>query len=209
MTSNSIKNVAALILTCIVVDAFAKFVSESDVRKASEAFVSADAIGASVLSSRSVCGLSPSLEAAMSFSAAVTSLIQLSDSQRTILSSLIPTLPHFPFSKARMLPLPRRRRRATELATRDGRSSWAAARLKAVCSGRTTHQAERWLSSHSSSSTTTSGSPTTTMLRFMSQTRTTLNLDTSHIADVVHADVWLPHLRRFSITSSGPRGLTT
>ena len=54
----SIKSVVALTLTCIAVDAFAKFVSESDVHKAAEAFVSADAIGSSVLSGRSVAAVS-------------------------------------------------------------------------------------------------------------------------------------------------------
>ena len=57
MTS-CIKGVVALSLTCIAVDAFATFVSESDVRKAAEAFVSTDTIGSSVLSGRSVAGAS-------------------------------------------------------------------------------------------------------------------------------------------------------
>ncbi len=54
----SIKRVVALTLTCIAADAYAKFVSESDVHKAAEAFVSADAIGSSVLSGRSVAAVS-------------------------------------------------------------------------------------------------------------------------------------------------------
>ena len=54
MTSISVKSIVALTLTCIAVDAFAAFVSESDVRKAAEAFVSADPIGSAVFGERSV-----------------------------------------------------------------------------------------------------------------------------------------------------------
>ena len=49
-----IKGVAVLSLACIAVDVFAAFVPESDVRKAAEAFVSADPIGSAVLGERSV-----------------------------------------------------------------------------------------------------------------------------------------------------------
>ncbi|MBR5548502.1 MAG: C10 family peptidase [Kiritimatiellae bacterium] len=56
--ASGVKRVVALIFTCIVVDAFATVVSESDVRKAAEAFVSTDAIGSSLLSGRSVVDVS-------------------------------------------------------------------------------------------------------------------------------------------------------
>ena len=58
MTNVRVKSIVVLFLTCIAVDAFAMFVSESDVRKAAEAFVSTDAVGSSVLSGRSVACVS-------------------------------------------------------------------------------------------------------------------------------------------------------
>ena len=58
MINVSVKSIVVLFLTCIAVDAFAMFVSESDVHKAAEAFVATDAIGSSVLSGRSVVGVS-------------------------------------------------------------------------------------------------------------------------------------------------------
>lgn len=58
MKSIGIKGIVALFLTCISVDAFAAFVSESDVRKAAEAFVSTDPIGSSVLQGSTIADVS-------------------------------------------------------------------------------------------------------------------------------------------------------
>ena len=58
MTNVSVKSIVALSLTCIAVDAFAAFVSESDVFRAAEAFVSTDTVGSSVLSGSSVACVS-------------------------------------------------------------------------------------------------------------------------------------------------------